>query len=194
MLCMADISHAISGMKTKDTFTCHSIPYAGMVSQISGVEALPEACRADKTAENVRREVHDNGVDLVLHVGDISYANGVVKIWDTFMRYIEPYASRAPYMIGIGNHEYDYKTGREKSHKHKHHTDASGSEEPYDPDWGNYGEHMMINMHHGWQPLAIRAYCQHCKASKSTDSIGSHPRACGMACGDLASSRGAFGP
>jgi len=97
-------------------------------------------CRADKTAENVEREVRENGVDLVLHVGDISYANGVVKIWDTFMRYIEPYASAAPYMIGIGNHEYDYKTGREKSHKHKHHTDASGSEEPYDPDWGNYGE------------------------------------------------------
>lgn len=95
--------------------------------------------RADKTAERVEREVHKNGVDLVLHVGDISYANGVVKIWDTFMRYIEPYASMVPYMIGIGNHEYDYKTGREKSRKQKRHTDASGSEEPYDPDWGNYG-------------------------------------------------------
>lgn len=95
-------------------------------------------CRADKTAENVAREVRENGVDLVLHVGDISYANGVVKIWDTFMEYIEPYASMVPYMIGIGNHEYDYKTGREK--KHKHHADASGSDEPYDPDWGNYGE------------------------------------------------------
>lgn len=104
-------------------------------------------CRADKTAENVGREVRENGVDLVLHVGDISYANGVVKIWDTFMRYIEPYASTAPYMIGIGNHEYDYKTGREKSHKHKHHTDASGSEEPYDPDWGNYGEQRTWQTH-----------------------------------------------
>ncbi len=100
-------------------------------------------CRADKTAEHVKREVHENGVDLVLHVGDISYANGVVKIWDTFMRYIEPYASAVPYMIGIGNHEYDYKTGREKSHKQKRHTDASGSEEPYDPDWGNYGASLF---------------------------------------------------
>ena len=100
-------------------------------------------CRADKTAEHVEREVHENGVDLVLHVGDISYANGVVKIWDTFMRYIEPYASAVPYMIGIGNHEYDYKTGREKSHKQRRHTDASGSEEPYDPDWGNYGASLL---------------------------------------------------
>jgi hypothetical protein len=99
-------------------------------------------CRADKTAANVAREVREDGVDLVLHVGDISYANGVVKIWDTFMEYIEPYASMIPYMIGIGNHEYDYKTGREK--KHKHHADASGSDEPYDPDWGNYGEAFPV--------------------------------------------------
>ena len=25
-----------------------------------------------------------------------------MQIWDTFMDYIEPYSSRAPYMIGIG--------------------------------------------------------------------------------------------
>ena len=144
MLCMVDTCHASSGMTTSDTSMYSSKLYASMANHLSGIEALPVARRADKTAENVKREVHDNGVDLVLHVGDISYANGVVKIWDTFMRYIEPYASRAPYMIGIGNHEYDYKTGREKSHKHKHHTDASGSEEPYDPDWGNYGAHVIM--------------------------------------------------
>ena len=79
------------------------------------------------------------GADMVLHMGDISYANGEVRVWDAFMRYIEPYASAAPYMIGVGNHEYDYRTGGEKHRKHRHHPDASGSDEPYDPDWGNYG-------------------------------------------------------
>ncbi len=113
--------------------------------------------RADKTAEHVEREVHENGVDLVLHVGDISYANGVVKIWDAFMRCIEPYASAVPYMIGIGNHEYDYKTGREKSHKQKRHTDASGSEEPYDPDWGNYGAPSLGSL---GVPSAATLACQ----------------------------------
>ena len=33
-------------------------------------------CRASATAEYVSREVIYNEVDLVLHVGDISYANG----------------------------------------------------------------------------------------------------------------------
>ena len=34
----------------------------------------------------------DQGAELVLHVGDISYANGNPGIWETFMDYIEPYA------------------------------------------------------------------------------------------------------
>ncbi len=102
--------------------------------------------RAEDTTENVKQEVFDRGADLVLHVGDISYANGEVRIWDSFMRYIEPYASAAPYMIGVGNHEYDYRTGGEKHHKHPRHPDASGSDEPYDPDWGNYGalRHSLV--------------------------------------------------
>lgn len=34
------------------------------------------SCRARATADAVTDEVRKNGVDLVLHVGDISYANG----------------------------------------------------------------------------------------------------------------------
>ena len=79
------------------------------------------------------------GAELVLHVGDVSYANGDPDIWNTFMDYIEPYATRAPYMLGIGNHEYDWRTGGEKRHKHRRRPDASGRNKPYDPDWGNYG-------------------------------------------------------
>ena len=39
--------------------------------------------------------------------------------------------------VFAGNHEYDYRTGKEK---HKSHSkDPSGAGSPYDPDWGNYG-------------------------------------------------------
>ena len=145
-------------------------------------------CRADKTAEHVEREVHENGVDLVLHVGDISYANGVVKIWDTFMRYIEPYASAVPYMIGIGNHEYDYKTGREKSRKRKRHTDASGSEEPYDPDWGNYGAPWLRSVRNlsdrAVFPTAVQQYCERCNriAYWTQHSLPRHERRYAPSC------------
>ncbi|KAK9842562.1 hypothetical protein WJX81_006229 [Elliptochloris bilobata] len=93
---------------------------------------------ARTTSQRVADEVRD-GAELVLHIGDISYSNGDPDIWDTFMDYIEPYASTAPYMLGIGNHEYDWRTGREKRHKHHRRADASGRDRPYDPDWGNYG-------------------------------------------------------
>ncbi len=30
------------------------------------------------------------------------WLSALVQVWDTFMDYIEPYSSRAPYMIAIG--------------------------------------------------------------------------------------------
>ena len=39
--------------------------------------------------------------------------------------------------LGAGNHEYDYRTGKEK-HK-SNNKDPSGAGNPYEPDWGNYG-------------------------------------------------------
>lgn len=44
---------------------------------------------------------------LILHIGDISYARGVAPIWEYFMDSISPVAASVPYMVGIGNHEYD---------------------------------------------------------------------------------------
>jgi hypothetical protein len=48
---------------------------------------------------------------LILHMGDLSYAEGKAFVWDNFFEMIEPAAARVPYMIGVGNHEYDYTDG-----------------------------------------------------------------------------------
>ena len=48
----------------------------------------------------VNRDV-DNGVELAFHQGDIAYADGDPRVWDTFMDGIEPYASRVPYMVRL---------------------------------------------------------------------------------------------
>ncbi|KAH0913228.1 hypothetical protein HID58_036549 [Brassica napus] len=58
---------------------------------------------------------------LVSHIGDISYARGYSWVWDEFFAQIEPIASRVPYHVCIGNHEYDFPT------------------QPWKPDWGTYG-------------------------------------------------------
>lgn len=46
--------------------------------------------------------------DFVLHVGDLSYAVGHGAVWKEFGEQIAPIASRVPWMVSIGNHEYDY--------------------------------------------------------------------------------------
>ncbi|KAC9391489.1 hypothetical protein E3N88_45913 [Mikania micrantha] len=47
-------------------------------------------------------------LDVVFHIGDISYANGYLSQWDQFTSQIEPIASSVPYMIASGNHERDW--------------------------------------------------------------------------------------
>lgn len=40
----------------------------------------------------------------VIHVGDIAYTHGLTHSWDWFFALIQPIASRAPYMVVVGNH------------------------------------------------------------------------------------------
>lgn len=49
---------------------------------------------------------------LILHVGDISYAMGHATQWEVFHDLVAPLASRLPYMTSIGNHEADAPNSR----------------------------------------------------------------------------------
>ncbi|XP_010523486.1 PREDICTED: probable inactive purple acid phosphatase 2 [Tarenaya hassleriana] len=57
---------------------------------------------------------------LVSHIGDISYARGYSWVWDEFFAQVEPIASKIPYHVCIGNHEYDWPA------------------QPWKPDWAAY--------------------------------------------------------
>eukprot|EP00051_Salpingoeca_urceolata_P004281 m.63959 g.63959 ORF g.63959 m.63959 type:complete len:569 (+) comp13519_c0_seq1:60-1766(+) len=61
--------------------------------------------------------------NLILHIGDISYARGYVSQWEHFHNQIEPMSSQCVYMTGIGNHERDWpKSGSARG------SDDSGGE------------------------------------------------------------------
>jgi hypothetical protein len=64
------------------------------------------AHRAASTLLRLRQEVEasHNPAELMLHVGDLSYANGDPDIWDSFLEGID-FAARLPYMVAVGNHE-----------------------------------------------------------------------------------------
>ncbi len=73
---------------------------------------------AKSTIDRVTARVNSTNVTCLLHIGDISYARGIGALWDAFMTQIQPIAARVPYMVGIGNHEYDHKTGGNKDPSH----------------------------------------------------------------------------
>jgi len=81
--------------------------------------------------------VENQTVDSIHIIGDLSYADGNTHIWDKYMEMIEPFASRVPTMVAVGNHEYDYKRGDGSK------TDASGmkTDEVFHPSWGGKGFH-----------------------------------------------------
>jgi len=60
---------------------------------------------SDQIISRVQDIVSRHGNDFVIHSGDISYADGFQKRWDTFMRKIEGVAANTPYMVCPGNHE-----------------------------------------------------------------------------------------
>ncbi|PON72154.1 Acid phosphatase [Trema orientale] len=57
------------------------------------------------TTDQLIKELDD--IDIVFHIGDITYANGYISQWDQFTAQVEPIASTVPYMIASGNHERD---------------------------------------------------------------------------------------
>ena len=58
------------------------------------------------TTRGVMTEIY--ATNVVMHIGDISYARGYASVWDEFFDQIEGIATAAPYMVCIGNHERDF--------------------------------------------------------------------------------------
>ncbi|XP_054710387.1 acid phosphatase type 7-like [Uloborus diversus] len=59
------------------------------------------------SAKKLKEEALNESADVMIHNGDIAYDlhtnNG--RVGDNFMRMIEPFAARVPYMVSVGNHE-----------------------------------------------------------------------------------------
>ncbi|RLN02479.1 hypothetical protein BBJ28_00012813 [Nothophytophthora sp. Chile5] len=138
-------SSVYSFMSRPDPSVKHAkfLAYADM-----GVDGAPAAT---STAVRSYQDVVDGYDGFLLHFGDISYARGHAHMWDEFFHIIEPYATRLPYMVSIGNHEYDYMTGGANDP-----SGAVGADGRMDfhPDWANFGEdssgECSVPMFHRW--------------------------------------------
>lgn len=80
------------------------------------------------TAGLVKQEV-EGGASFVLNLGDLSYASGVAYRWDIWMSLMEPFASLAPHMISVGNHDQNTLVGGAKDPSHM---------PRFHPPWSNF--------------------------------------------------------
>lgn len=51
--------------------------------------------------------ISKSGYDVFLLPGDLSYADRLQPLWDTFGRLVQPLASQRPWMVTQGNHEIE---------------------------------------------------------------------------------------
>jgi hypothetical protein len=51
--------------------------------------------------------LNNKDIKMILHAGDLSYADCNQKLWDSYGLLVEPLASKIPWMVGPGNHELE---------------------------------------------------------------------------------------
>ncbi|THU55697.1 hypothetical protein C4D60_Mb11t09300 [Musa balbisiana] len=51
--------------------------------------------------------VAESNYDMLLLPGDLSYADTQQPLWDSFGRFVQPYASKRPWMVTEGNHDIE---------------------------------------------------------------------------------------
>ena len=92
---------------------------------------------ADMIADAVSNEIlsaamDDDSFDVVCHFGDLSYAVGHAYLWEQWGWLLAKMAQYVPYMVGVGNHEYDHL---HRSPSNRDVSNATGT--GYHPAWGN---------------------------------------------------------
>jgi len=66
---------------------------------------LGQTADSKSTIEHIIKDPH---IDMILHAGDLSYADCNPSLWDSYGDMIEPLAKRVPWMVCAGNHEIEF--------------------------------------------------------------------------------------
>jgi hypothetical protein len=65
---------------------------------------------SEYTINHMSKQLYSN---LILHVGDLSYANCNQTLWDMYGELIEPLSSKKMWMVAAGNHEIEFTNAQE---------------------------------------------------------------------------------
>ncbi len=60
------------------------------------------------SVSTINHLIKEQNVDIILHAGDLSYADCEQTLWDTYGEMIEPLSYNTPWMVCPGNHEIEF--------------------------------------------------------------------------------------
>jgi predicted phosphodiesterase len=96
-----------------DTFTSSFVtgpePGYPMDNLVFGIIGdIGQTADTEKTLQHLSQ---NKEINMILHAGDLSYADCNQDLWDSYGQMIEPLSSKIPWMVGPGNHEIEYIDG-----------------------------------------------------------------------------------
>ena len=111
-------------------------------------------------------------VDLVLHVGDLSYADGHPPRWDTFGRLAEPLFSRTPVLVTPGNHDVTLNGLESTAYRARYPSPHAAAKSP-SPDWWS----LDVGLAHvvgisSYAPAGERRGVEALRSAKRMDAFG----------------------
>lgn len=95
-----------SGQTVKSNF--RTLPPIGiqMIPTVFGV--IGDIGQTEDSRYTLSHLNQDKIIQMILHTGDLSYADCNQTAWDTYGQMIEPVSKRIPWMVGPGNHEIEF--------------------------------------------------------------------------------------
>lgn len=95
---------------------------------------------SNETIAHLSALAEADALDVMLHDGDISYADGFQRQWDIYGRKIQNVSARIPYMVVPGNHEavpFDFGTFEQRFQMLRSVASGSNSSLHWSFDYGN---------------------------------------------------------
>lgn len=69
---------------------------------------LGDLGQTSDSAATINHIQTNSHIQMILHAGDLSYADCKQPLWDTYATMIEPLSQNLPWMVCAGNHEIEY--------------------------------------------------------------------------------------
>jgi predicted phosphodiesterase len=92
---------------TSKPLTFNTLPNTGSDKKIT-FAVLGDIGQTEYSLSTINHIMNEKNISMILHAGDLSYADCNQPLWDSYGNMIEPLASHIPWMVCPGNHEIEF--------------------------------------------------------------------------------------